>query len=97
MEEKAKKKKISKKRRINAMLYPVYKAFSWDLLCFYSVEFLFYTITKKGVEKESRMAVINEKFSVNTQGHTDIIDITKKIVPKIIYFLFLFLLFKLKK
>ena len=40
------KKKISKKRRNNAILYPIYKMFSWDLLCFYSVEFLFYTITK---------------------------------------------------
>ena len=46
MEEKIKKKKISKKRRNNAMLYPIYKMFSWDLLCFYSIEFLFYTITK---------------------------------------------------
>ena len=44
--EKEKKKKIRKKRRINAMLYPIYKMFSWDLLSFYSVEFLFYTITK---------------------------------------------------
>jgi len=44
--KKIKKKKTSKKRRINAMLYPIYKMFSWDLLCFYSVEFLFYTITK---------------------------------------------------
>jgi len=44
--EKIKKKKISKKRRTNAVLYPIYKAVSWDLLCFYSVEFLFYTITK---------------------------------------------------
>ena len=41
-----KKKKISKKRRNNAMLYPIYKMFSWDLLSFYSIEFLFYTITK---------------------------------------------------
>lgn len=40
------KKKISKKKRNNAMLYPIYKMFSWDLLSFYSVEFLFYTITK---------------------------------------------------
>lgn len=40
------KKKISKKRRNNAILYPLYKMFSWDLLCFYSIEFLFYTITK---------------------------------------------------
>lgn len=38
--------KISKKKRNNAILYPVYKMFSWDLLCFYSIEFLFYTITK---------------------------------------------------
>lgn len=46
--EKVKKKrsKISKKKRNNAILYPVYKMFSWDLLCFYSIEFLFYTITK---------------------------------------------------
>lgn len=41
-----KKSKISKKRRNNAILYPIYKMVSWDLLCFYSVEFLFYTITK---------------------------------------------------
>lgn len=46
--EKIKKdnKKISKKRRNNAILYPIYKMFSWDLLCYYSVEFLFLTITK---------------------------------------------------
>ena len=41
-----KKKKISKRRRNNAVLYPIYKMFSWDLLCYYSVEFLFLTITK---------------------------------------------------
>lgn len=40
------KKKISKKRRNNAVLYPIYKMFSWDLLCYYSIEFLFLTITK---------------------------------------------------
>ena len=40
------KKKISKKRRNNAILYPIYKMLSWDLLCYYSVEFLFLTITK---------------------------------------------------
>ncbi len=39
------RKKISK-RRNNAILYPIYKACSWDLLSFYSIEFLFYTITK---------------------------------------------------
>ena len=31
----------------NAKLYPIYKMVSWDLLFFYSIEFLFYTITKK--------------------------------------------------
>ena len=40
------RKKLSKARRINAKLYPIYKMFSWDLLFFYSIEFLFYTITK---------------------------------------------------
>lgn len=41
------RKEISKIRRKNAKLYPIYKMFSWDLLFFYSIEFLFYTITKK--------------------------------------------------
>lgn len=41
------KKELRKNRRINAKLYPIYKMFSWDLLFFYSIEFLFYTITKK--------------------------------------------------
>ena len=41
------KKDLSKIRRKNAKLYPIYKMFSWDLLFFYSIEFLFYTITKK--------------------------------------------------
>lgn len=41
------RKEINKKRRKNAKLYPIYKMFSWDLLFFYSVEFLFYTITKR--------------------------------------------------
>lgn len=27
-------------------MYPIYKACSWDALCFYSIEFFFYTITK---------------------------------------------------
>ena len=39
--------KLNKIRRNNAKLYPIYKMFSWDLLFFYSIEFLFYTITKK--------------------------------------------------
>lgn len=40
------KKELSKKRRKNAKLFSIYKMFSWDLLFFYSIEFLFYTITK---------------------------------------------------
>ena len=40
-------KKINKIKRNNAKMYPIYKMLSWDLLFFYSVEFLFYTITKK--------------------------------------------------
>lgn len=39
--------KKAKARRNNVKLYPIYKMFSWDNICFYSVEFLFYTITKK--------------------------------------------------
>lgn len=46
------RKDINKKRRNNAKLYPIYKMFSWDLLFFYSIEFLFYTITKKVTASE---------------------------------------------
>jgi len=56
MEEKS-RKEISKIRRRNAKLYPIYKMFSWDLLFYYSVEFLFYTITK-GVTA-SEILIIN--------------------------------------
>ncbi len=41
------KREINQIRRKNAKLYPIYKMFSWDLLFFYSIEFLFYTITKR--------------------------------------------------
>lgn len=51
------RKEINKIRRKNARLYPVYKMFSWDLLFFYSIEFLFYTITKKVTASE--VLVIN--------------------------------------
>ena len=46
--ENAKKlnKRKNKARRINAMLFPIYKVFAWDLLCYYSIEYLFFTITK---------------------------------------------------
>ena len=46
------RKKLNKIRRRNAKLYPIYKMFSWDLLFFYSIEFLFYTITKKVTASE---------------------------------------------
>ena len=45
-------KNMRKIRRNNAKLYPIYKMFSWDLLFFYSIEFLFYTITKKVTASE---------------------------------------------
>lgn len=48
---------LNKIRRKNAKLYPIYKMFSWDLLFFYSIEFLFYTITKKVTASE--VLVIN--------------------------------------
>ena len=47
MKDKTKRKKRSKIKRRNAKLYPIYKMFAWDLLFFYSVEFLFMSITKK--------------------------------------------------
>lgn len=46
------RKEINKIRRNNAKLYSIYKMFSWDLLFFYSIEFLFYTITKKVTASE---------------------------------------------
>lgn len=52
-----KKSKISEARRTNARIYPIYKMFSWDLLFFYSIEFLFYTITK-GITA-SQILIIN--------------------------------------
>ncbi len=45
--EKENRREINKIKRRNAKLYTVYKMFAWDLLFFYSIEFLFYTITKK--------------------------------------------------
>lgn len=48
---------LNKIRKKNAKLYPIYKMFSWDLLFFYSIEFLFYTITKKVTA--SQVLVIN--------------------------------------
>lgn len=53
-------KEKNKIRRRNAKLYPIYKMFSWDLLFFYSIEFLFYTITK-GITA-SEILIINACF-----------------------------------
>lgn len=46
------RKELNRIKRKNAELYPIYKMFSWDLLFFYSIEFLFYTITKKVTPSE---------------------------------------------
>ncbi len=46
MESSTRRKKLKQCRRRNAKLYPIYKMFSWDLLCYYSIEYLFLTITK---------------------------------------------------
>lgn len=51
------KRQLNKIRRKNAQLYPIYKMFSWDLLFFYSIEFLFCTITKKVTASE--LLIIN--------------------------------------
>lgn len=51
------KKELSKKRRKNAKLFSIYKMFSWDLLFYYSIEFLFFTITK-GITA-SELLIIN--------------------------------------
>ena len=45
-EQKEKIKNRKKSRRVNAIIYPIYKVFAWDLLCYYSIEYLFLTITK---------------------------------------------------
>ena len=45
-EQKDKMKRRKKSRRVNAIIYPIYKVFAWDLLCYYSIEYLFFTITK---------------------------------------------------
>lgn len=49
------RQELNKIKRNNAKLYPIYKMFSWDLLFFYSIEFLFYTITKNVTASEILM------------------------------------------
>ena len=56
------KREISKRKRNNARVYPLYKMFSWDLLCFYSIEFLFYTTTKH--VNASQVLVINACYII---------------------------------
>ena len=41
-----KKKEETKAKKKNAKLFPIYKMFSWDLLFFYSTQYLFYTMVK---------------------------------------------------
>lgn len=53
---------LNKIRRKNAMIYPLYKMFSWDLLFFYSIEFLFCTITKQVTASE--LLIVNGLYMV---------------------------------
>lgn len=55
-------KKIKKYRRRNAILYPLYKLFGCDLLCYYSIEYLFLTITK-GI-KPSEVLLISAAYII---------------------------------
>lgn len=54
------RKEINQIKRRNAKIFPIYKMFSWDLLFFYSIQFLFYTITKK--ISASDVLIINGLF-----------------------------------
>jgi len=54
------RKRLSKIRRRNAKLYPIYKMFSWDLLLFYAIEYLFYIIVKKITPSE--VLVVNGMY-----------------------------------
>lgn len=40
------KREEVKAKKQNAKIYPIYKMFSWDLLFFYSIQYLFLTTTK---------------------------------------------------
>ena len=56
-------KKRNRARRKNAQLYPIYKMFAWDLLCYYSIEYLFLTITK-GITP-SQVLVISAVYTIS--------------------------------
>ena len=64
VEEKSsdKNKQLKKSRRINAKLYPLYKTFGWDLLCYYSIEYLFLTITK-GITP-SQVLIVSAAYTI---------------------------------
>lgn len=57
------RKKKNKYRRENAKLYPIYKMFAWDLLCYYSIEYLFLTITK-GITP-SEVLIVSASFTIS--------------------------------
>ena len=57
------KREISERKRNNARLYPLYKMVSWDRICFYSIEFLFYTITKNVTASE--VLIINAIYIIS--------------------------------
>ncbi len=61
------KNKVNKKknaaRRKNAVLYPIYKVFAWDLLCYYSIEYLFLTITK-GITP-SKVLIVSASYVIS--------------------------------
>ena len=64
VEEKSsdKNEKLKKIRRRNAKLYPLYKTFGWDLLCYYSIEYLFLTITK-GITP-SQVLIVSAAYTI---------------------------------
>lgn len=91
------RKEINKRKRRNAKLYPIYKMFSWDLLFFYSIEFLFYTITKKLTASE--ILIINGFYLLSrilTQipavAITDFIGKRKSIILGNIFLIFYMLI-----
>lgn len=57
------RKKRNKYRRQNAKLYPIYKIFAWDLLCYYSIEYLFLTITK-GITP-SQALIVSASYTIS--------------------------------
>ncbi len=91
------KKELRKIRRNNAELYPIYKMFSWDLLFFYSIEFLFLTIAKEITASE--ILIVNGfylLFSIVMQIPaviiTDILGKRKSIILGNIFLIFYILI-----